>query len=52
MDQSNQKALDYYLLPRIGMTVPRLRLAECPVNIGPLDGLLYAPGDGRRVGTV
>jgi DNA invertase Pin-like site-specific DNA recombinase len=28
MDQSNQKALDYYLLPRIDMTVPRLRLAE------------------------
>jgi hypothetical protein len=24
----NQNALDYYLLPRIDMTVPRLRLAE------------------------
>ena len=28
MDQPNQKALDYYLLPRIDMTAPRLRLAE------------------------
>jgi DNA invertase Pin-like site-specific DNA recombinase len=28
MDQPNQTALDYYLLPRIDMTVPRLRLAE------------------------
>jgi DNA invertase Pin-like site-specific DNA recombinase len=28
MDQSNQEALDYYLLPRIDMTAPRLRLAE------------------------
>jgi DNA invertase Pin-like site-specific DNA recombinase len=28
MDQPNRGALDYYLLPRIDMTVPRLRLAE------------------------
>jgi DNA invertase Pin-like site-specific DNA recombinase len=28
MDQSNREALDYYLLPRIDMTAPRLRLAE------------------------
>jgi DNA invertase Pin-like site-specific DNA recombinase len=28
MDYPNQNALDYYLLPRIDMTVPRLRLAE------------------------
>ena len=28
MDQSNQEALDYYLLPRIDMRAPRLRLAE------------------------
>lgn len=28
MDQSNRQALDYYLLPRIDMTAPRLRLAE------------------------
>jgi DNA invertase Pin-like site-specific DNA recombinase len=28
MDQPNQDALDYYLLPRIDMTVPRLRLAK------------------------
>ena len=28
MDQPNQSALDYYLLPRIDMTVPRLRLAQ------------------------
>jgi DNA invertase Pin-like site-specific DNA recombinase len=28
MDGPNQNALDYYLLPRIGMTAPRLRLAE------------------------
>ena len=28
MDQANQSALDYYLLPRIDMTAPRLRLAE------------------------
>ena len=28
MDESNQSALDYYLLPRIDMTAPRLRLAE------------------------
>ena len=28
MDQSNRQALDYYLLPRIDMTGPRLRLAE------------------------
>jgi hypothetical protein len=28
MDQMNREALDYYLLPRIDMTEPRLRLAE------------------------
>jgi DNA invertase Pin-like site-specific DNA recombinase len=28
MDRPNQKALDYYLLPRLDMTVERLRLAE------------------------
>jgi hypothetical protein len=28
MDQPNREPLDYYLLPRIDMTVPRLRLAE------------------------
>lgn len=28
MDQPNQEPLDYYLLPRLDMTVPRLRLAE------------------------
>ena len=28
MDEPNQNALDYYLLPRIDMTVPRLRLAR------------------------
>src|SRR5262249_45706794 len=28
MDRPNQKALDYYLLPRLDMTAPRLRLAE------------------------
>jgi DNA invertase Pin-like site-specific DNA recombinase len=28
MDAANQSALDYYLLPRIDMTAPRLRLAE------------------------
>jgi hypothetical protein len=28
MDQVNREALDYYLLPRIEMTTPRLRLAE------------------------
>jgi hypothetical protein len=28
MDQPNRDALDYYLLPRIDMTAPRLRLAE------------------------
>jgi len=28
MDGPNQNALDYYLLPRIDMTTPRLRLAE------------------------
>jgi hypothetical protein len=28
MDEPNQSALDYYLLPRIDMTAPRLRLAE------------------------
>jgi hypothetical protein len=28
MDQPNREPLDYYLLPRIDMTEPRLRLAE------------------------
>jgi hypothetical protein len=28
MDEPNQNALDYYLLPRIDMTAPRLRLAQ------------------------
>ncbi|MDI3469914.1 MAG: Recombinase [Pseudolabrys sp.] len=28
MDEPNQNALDYYLLPRIDMTVPNVRLAE------------------------
>ena len=28
MDQPSQNAFDYYLLPRIDMTVPRLRLAQ------------------------
>ena len=28
MDELNQKALDYYLLPRLDMTAPRLRLAK------------------------
>jgi hypothetical protein len=28
MDEPNQNALDYYILPRIDMTVPRLRLAR------------------------
>ena len=28
MDEPNQSALDYYLLPRIDMTAPRLRLAR------------------------
>jgi DNA invertase Pin-like site-specific DNA recombinase len=28
MDRPNQQALDYYLLPRIDMTAPRVRLAE------------------------
>src|SRR5262249_28283233 len=28
MDRSNQSALDYYLLPSIDMSVPRLRLSE------------------------
>jgi hypothetical protein len=28
MDQSNKGPLDYYLLPRIDMTEPRIRLAE------------------------
>jgi hypothetical protein len=28
MDQANREALDYYLLPRIDMTAPRLRLAQ------------------------
>jgi hypothetical protein len=29
MDQPNRNAIDYYLLPRLDMTLPRLRLAEC-----------------------
>ena len=29
MNQSNESALDYYLLPRLDMTVPLLKLAEC-----------------------
>ena len=28
MDRSNKAALDYYLLPRIDMTMPKIRLAE------------------------
>lgn len=28
MDRMNQEASDYYLLPRLDMTVPQLRLAE------------------------
>jgi DNA invertase Pin-like site-specific DNA recombinase len=28
MDERNQKALDYYLLPRLDMTEPRLRLSQ------------------------
>ncbi len=28
MDRANHEVLDYYLLPRLDMTVPRLRLAE------------------------
>ena len=28
MDRPNREPLDYYLLPRIDMTLPRLRLAE------------------------
>ena len=28
MDKLNREALDYYLLPRIDMTGPRLRLAQ------------------------
>jgi hypothetical protein len=28
MDQRNEAPLDYYLLPRIDMTKPQLRLAE------------------------
>jgi hypothetical protein len=28
MDQSNRQALDYYFLPRLDMSVPRLRMAE------------------------
>ena len=28
MDRSNREVLDYYLLPRLDMSVPRLRLAE------------------------
>lgn len=28
MDRSNRKPLDYYLLPKLDMSVPRLRLAE------------------------
>lgn len=28
MDESNQNILDYYLLPKLDMTIPKLRLAE------------------------
>jgi hypothetical protein len=28
MDAGNQQALDYYLLPQLDMTLPRLRLAR------------------------
>jgi len=28
MDASNTSALDYYLLPRLDMTLPKLRLAQ------------------------
>jgi len=28
MDQANRAPLDYYLLPKIDMSLPRLRLAE------------------------
>jgi len=28
MDQPNKAPLDYYLLPRIDMTMPKIRLAE------------------------
>jgi hypothetical protein len=28
MDQPNKVPLDYYLLPRIDMTMPKIRLAE------------------------
>jgi hypothetical protein len=28
MDRSNRSVLDYYLLPRLDMNLPRLRLAE------------------------
>jgi hypothetical protein len=28
MDQANRDPLDYYFLPRIDMSAPRLRLAE------------------------
>jgi hypothetical protein len=28
MDRHNRNALDYYLLPSLDMSVPRLRLAE------------------------
>jgi hypothetical protein len=28
MDRANEVPLDYYLLPRLDMTVPRLRLAQ------------------------
>jgi hypothetical protein len=28
MDRPNREALDYYLLPRLDMSMPRLRLAE------------------------
>jgi len=28
MDRANEIPLDYYLLPRLDMTVPRLRLAQ------------------------
>ena len=28
MDAANKQLLDYYLLPRLDMTLPRLRLAQ------------------------
>jgi hypothetical protein len=39
MDRANQSILDYYLLPRIDMTTPKLRLAE--ENGVPLDAYRF-----------